>query len=375
MSLDYSVVHCSQRIKASNNMSSIIKKSERTVYIPKGRRGKGAKKVVDCSVSTGDINNNESNNCSAKNILIPTVEDIPIKEVVSQSPKWERGLELYVPKGRRETKKIKESKVETDVISTLKGIDERNSSNGATSSIIPGDIPSESEKLPESSESASTTVSKRGRGFGLYVPKGRREKVAKNQKMEIEETNCCVIINSTNQESTSSIISNALTSLSISAAAAAEEEDCPQTGDTTTATTTTTAPKRDKVVEIYIPKGRKLLNEQKQKEKSQSVPTVESTGGTKKKGSSKKSGREDSETGCSEAATCAKKSCTEEKVYVPRSIKEDEFFYGKLSDDDLLLCCLVLRGAPADLNDGARSSCIDFFLQRGASATWRPSGK
>ena len=350
----------SQRIKASNNMSSIIKKSERTIYIPKGRRGKGAKKVVDCPMGAGDIINNESNNCSVNNI--PTIEDIPIKEEVSQSPKWERGLELYVPKGRRETKKIKES-------------NERNSSNGVTCSSIPGDIPSESEKLPESSESVSTTVSKRGRGFGLYVPKGRREKVAKNQKMEIEETNCCVIINSTNQESTSSIISNALTSLSISVAAAAEEEDCPQTGDTTTTTTTTAALKKDKIVEIYIPKGRKLLNEQKQKEKSQSVPTVESTGGTKKKGSSKKSGREDSETGCSEAATCAKKSCTEEKVYVPRSIKEDEFFYGKLSDDDLLLCCLVLRGAPADLNDGARSSCIDFFLQRGASATWRPSGK
>lgn len=355
-------------------MSSTIKKSERTIYIPKGRRGKGAKKFVDCSMGTGDIINNESNNCSANNILIPTVEDIPIKEEVSQSPKWERGLELYVPKGRREkvTKKIKESKVETEVVSTLKGTvnDERNISNGATSS-IPGDIPSESEKLPESSESASTTVSNRGRGFGLYVPKGRREKVAKNQKMEIEETNCCVIINSTNQESTSSsIISNALTSLSISGAAdEEEEEECPQTGDTTT--TTTTALKRDKVVEIYIPKGRKLLNEQKQKEKSQSVP-VESIGGTKKKGSSKKSGREDSESGCSEAA---KKSCTEEKLYVPRIIKEDEFFYGKLSDDDLLLCCLVLRGAPADLNDGARSSCIDFFLQRGASATWRPSGK
>lgn len=358
-------------------MSSIIKKSERTIYIPKGRRGKATKKVVDCAIDTGDIINEDCNSCSANvasNILTSAVEDIPVvKEESSHSPKWERGVELYIPKGRREkeakkSKESKESKVETEVISNVKGtvIDEGNSSNGTSSAL--GATPSSESEKPESSLSSSTTtVSKRVGGSGLYVPKGRRDKVAKNQKMETEDTTCGAIINSTpHQEITTSstIISDALTSLSISAENnLLPEEESPQTGSTTA------APKRDKPFELYIPKGRKLLNEQKQKEK---IVPVEST---KKKVSSKKSGREDSDAGSSEAATSAKKSCTEEKLYVPRIIKEDEFFYGKLSDDDLLLCCLVLKGVPADLNDGARSSCIEFFLQRGASATWRPSGK
>ena len=351
-----------------------MKKNGRTIYVPKGRREKEAKKGTDNKMETED----GSNGCSANlSLLTDAANENSVREESSPSQSVniavsKRGVELYVPKGRRvrESKKVNEPKTEIDTNSKDILVDGRKINNDNL-----GSISNEPEKQPEISESAGAAVSKKGRGFGLYVPKGRREKEAQksaDEKMETEESNCS-LKGTINQEITNSSRSNNTGHASnlISAEKNSSEEECPQTGDGIA-----TTPKKDKAFEFYIPKGRKLLNEQKQN-KERCVPMEGNNNNNNRKGNRKKSVREDSEV-CAESAIealkIAKKSCTEEKAYVPR-IKDDEFFYGRLSDDDLLLCCLVMRGVSADLNDGARSNCIDFFLQRGAYATWRKSGE
>lgn len=160
-----------------------------------------------------------------------------------------------------------------------------------------------------------------------------------------------------------------------------------------------------KEIALYVPKGRKILNEMKQKNlKSEAsvnckvasdIPDTCTRTGSDisdisegRKGttdaSDKVEGKNILDAGeCeqikphnveSALSSSTKKLTIEDKSYVPR-IADDEFFFGRISDDELLLCCFTVKGIPRDFNENSKNSLTNFFLERGGSASWLPSGE
>mmetsp|Transcript_14712 Transcript_14712/g.20167 ORF Transcript_14712/g.20167 Transcript_14712/m.20167 type:complete len:300 (+) Transcript_14712:26-925(+) len=141
--------------------------------------------------------------------------------------------------------------------------------------------------------------------------------------------------------------------------------------------------KRPKQIELYVPKGRKLLNEQSSKlvinRNEDKVELCEQ----REPMTNESSPNEDKDVKLSEQRECTKetlptvsiKSSTktkisDEKTYVPH-IEDDEFFFGKVSDDQLLSCSLLLNGYRNDISDSIRGKSLEYFIQKGASYVWR----
>lgn len=127
---------------------------------------------------------------------------------------------------------------------------------------------------------------------------------------------------------------------------------------------------RPKEIELYVPKGRKMLNEKKVIQRKSELEEMKSTHGTH---SVTNDSLKYENLGNSKSPDTTKVEWNgrlEEKQYVPR-IEDDEYFFGKLTDEKILLCCVIIDGFPSDISELVKNNTADYFIQRGALIQWR----
>lgn len=112
---------------------------------------------------------------------------------------------------------------------------------------------------------------------------------------------------------------------------------------------------------IYVPKGRRELNERKALESSATKELNAPQNSILPKAVTKRP-----------AETSLVYS---ERIPPTTELEDGEYKDIKISDDTLISCCLVLGGLPTELSEIAKMNIILQYLDKGATAKWISSGE